>query len=58
MFNAESVNWGIVKKNWNTKGVTPFSTYANKIIVRQDRSEPAWNPQLDYDPVIDSIKPK
>ena len=58
MFSANNVNWGIIKKNWNTKGLTPFCTYTNKITVRQDRSEPEWNPQLDYDPDVTPIKPK
>lgn len=58
IFAANDVNWGSVRKNWDTKGLTPFKTYTDRIRVRQDRSEPEWGLKLDYEPDVSKIKPR
>lgn len=33
-----------------------FSKFREKVIVKLDRSEPAWNPKLEYTPKLEAIK--
>lgn len=35
-----------------------FDRFRERISVRQDRSEPAWNPRLDYNPRVEAVKTK